>query len=223
MSECQTAPCRSVTFRGLEVTLLLVAPHMHAHTHALSARGVHFALATGRRRRQDAQSLVRAQRARRGCCCSSGFRLGGRQSVPRPCGPVVSRGLPRAGTTQCSPGPGLPRHTQWDRVPGAHGAPAPSTPRGLQCPGSIGASLGLSVGGDAGRAVRPAPGLAGPVRSRRFSWWTPPYLLWGYLSLFRWVRCHKIILLSIIITTFDAIIISPLTRNYYYYCYYNDC
>lgn len=139
--------------------------HARAHTHFLHA-GFTSRSPRGDGVAQGAQSLVRVQRARRGCCCSSGFRLGGRQSVPRPCGPVVSRGLPRAGTTQCSPGPGLPRHTQWDGVPGARGAPAPSTPRGLQCPGSIGASLGLSVGGDAGRAVRPAPGLAGPVPAR---------------------------------------------------------
>lgn len=190
------------------MTLLLVAPHMHAHTHALSARRVHFALATGRRRRPG--------RTEPGQGAASQTRLLLQFRFPSR-GPTVGSTAVRAGRFQ-GPPPG--RH---DPVfPGARGAPAPSTPRGLQCPGSIGASLGLSVGGDAGRAVRPAPGLAGPVPSRCFSWWTPPYLLRGYLSLFRWVRCHRIILLSIIITTFDAIIISPLTRNYYYYCYYND-
>lgn len=49
-----------------------------------------------------------------------------------------------------------------------------------------------------------------------------PYHLRRYISLFRWIRRHRVILLSIIITTFNAIIISPLTHNYYYYCYYND-
>lgn len=166
MSECQTAPCRSVTFRGLEVTLLLVAPHMHTHTHALSARGVHFALATGRRRRPGRTEPGQGAASQTRLLLQFRFPSRGPTVGSKPCGPVVSRGLPRAGTTQCSPGPGLPRHTQWDGVPGARGAPAPSTPRGLQCPGSIGAPLGLSVGGDAGRAVRPAPGLAGPVPAR---------------------------------------------------------
>lgn len=152
MSECQTAPCRSVTFRGLEVTLLLVAPHMHAHTHALSARRVHFALTTGRRRRPG--------RTEPGQGAASQTRLLLQFRFPSR-GPTVGSTAVRAGRFQ-GPPPG--RH---DPVfPGARGAPAPSTPRGLQCPGSIGASLGLSVGGDAGRAVRPAPGLAGPVPAR---------------------------------------------------------
>lgn len=148
MSECQTAPCRSVTFRGLEVTLLLVAPHMHAHTHALSARGVHFALATGRRRRPG--------RTEPGQGAASQTRLLLQFRFPSR-GPTVGSTAVRAGRSQ-GPPPG--RH---DPVfPGA-GSPTPHSvgrgPRGPRgaCPLH---TAGLAVSGEHRRVAR-------PVRRRR--------------------------------------------------------
>lgn len=148
MSECQTAPCRSVTFRGLEVTLLLVAPHMHAHTHALSARGVHFALATGRRRRPG--------RTEPGQGAASQTRLLLQFRFPSR-GPTVGSTAVRAGRFQ-GPPPG--RH---DPVfPGA-GPPTPHSvgrgPRGPRgaCPLH---TAGLAVSGEHRRVAR-------PVRRRR--------------------------------------------------------
>lgn len=163
MSECQTAPCRSVTFRGLEVTLLLVAPHMHAHTRTFCTRG-------SLRARHGETASPRAHRAWSGRSEPDAAAA----AVPVSVSGADSRFHGRAGRSfpGASPGqarPSVPRGRASHATLSGTGSPGPAgrlpPPHRGAC--SVrGASLGLSVGGDAGRAVRPAPGLAGPVPAR---------------------------------------------------------